>query len=368
MLVPRAVLSLLLLLALTLPAIAHDEAPAPLMEAMAMLDPRTDPVVVNFVDWAQLKQLYESEAITSSSSLEERQRLMLEVARHEAVPVPLGLDRLATWPDAWGWDNTDLDWQAQFYDGRIVLRFGEHWRPAPFRTALESMGFELAPGGGIEVWRPPEAEMPTDLRLERVGHEIDAAATSLPFAPVTISHDGRTVIIHSFGAGAPAKQLGAASRPRLERIAAEPAALAAAALGDVVAAFASDTMLCTWLGEEDLFARDPEVNALVRGLHPYQARSEGYRRTAVGEPAFVRYVFSYRLPRQAQADLQARSALIETEFPWAPLAPELRLLDARVEGAALILDLVLVDGRPAIGAPVAWAPFMLCGDGRQAAD
>lgn len=368
MLVLRTVLSLLLVLVLALPAMARDEeASSPLLEAMALLHPRSDPVVVDFVDWAQLKRLYDSESITSSSPLEARQRFMLEVARHEAVPVPLGLDRLPTWPDAWGWDNTDLDWQAQFYDGRIVLRFGEHWDPEPFRTALRSAGFELTPGDGIEVWQPPEAKMPTNLRLESVGHEIEAAKMSHSYAAVTISRDGRTVIIHAFGAGARPKQLRAASRSRLERIAATPAVLAASALGDVVAASVSEARLCTWSDEEDLFPQSPEVGALVEGLHRYRARSEGYGRAVAGAPASIRYVFTYERPGQAQADLETRSALVEQGLSWGGPDSDLRLAEAQVNGTELILDVVPVDGYtgPYVGAPVAWAPFMRCGDGPQ---
>ncbi len=369
MLVLRMVLALVLVLTLATPADARDEtAPTPLLEAMAFVRPERDPVGVSFVDWAQLKRLYGSEALTSSSPLEDRQRFMLEVARNESLPLPLGIDRLITWPAAWGWDNTDLDWQARSFDGRTVLRFGERWDPAPFRTALESSGYQLAPGRGMQVWLPPDVDMPTDLRLERVSGEITGSETSQSFAPVTISGDGRTVVIHDFGVWASPKRLRRASRPDLERIANTPVGRAAAALGDVEVASvaASRQMPCAWPGEEGPLAANPEVSTIVAGLHPYQARAEGYRRAAADTPARIRYVFSYQRSGEAQADLEGRSSLVEMALPSGPLAAELTLIDSHVDGKEILLDVEPVGGHPGpyLGARMAWAPFAMCGDGR----
>lgn len=360
---------LALVLVLAAPAAAQEEdAPAPLLQAMAYVHPKADPVSVDFVDWAQLKRLYGYEGISSASPLEERQRFMLEVARNEAAPVPLGLDRLATWPATWGWDNTDLDWQARYWDGRNVLRFGEHWDPAPFRAALESFGFERDASGAIEVWQPPEARIPSDVLLERVGQEIDAPEMTLTFAPVTISGDGRTVIIHDIGPAGPPKPLRRAARPNLERVAATPAVRAASALGDAIAGTVTATSpdyLCRWPWEDTL-AEDPEVSAVVEGLHQYQARADGYARSDADAPAMIRYVFSYQRPRQARADLEARSTLVELGTPWVSPAGEVALLDARAEGQELILDVEPVHGQPVpyMGWRFVWAPFASCGPPR----
>ena len=370
MLVLRMVLSLVLALALALAAPASgsvEDAPPPLLQAMAYVHPKADPVSVDFVDWAQLKRLYGHEGITSASPLAERQRFMLEVARNESLPVPLGLDRLATWPEAWGWDNTDLDWQARYWDGRNVLRFGEHWDPAPFRAALESFGYQRNASGGIEGWQPPEARMPTDLRLELMRGEIEGPETSHTYAPVTIDSAERTVVIHDIGPALPPKSLRRAARSDLERIADTPAVRAAIALGDVIAATvaASPEYLCRW-PHEDMLAEDPEVSAVVDGLRRYQARADGYARSGAGAPATVRYAFSYKRPRQARADLEARSALVELGTPWSSPAGEVALLDARVEGKELILDVEPLHGHPGpyTGWRYVWAPFASCGPSR----
>ena len=209
--------------------------------------------------------------------------------------------------------------------------------------------------------------MPTDLRLERISRDISGSRMSLTFAPVTISGDERTVVIHGFGMGASPKQLRKASRPRPERIAGTPAARAAAALGDVASAsvVASRQIRCARPGGEDPLARNPEVSTIVEGLHRYQARSEGYWRAAADAPARIRYVFSYRRPAQARADLDGRRTLVESGLPWGPPAADLTLNEARVHGTELILDVEPIAGHPGpyLGSRIFWAPFAMCGDG-----
>jgi hypothetical protein len=362
----RIAMALVLALVVTAPAVARNEdTAAPLLEAMAYLDPGSDPAGLDFVDWAQLKRLYGAEGVTSASPLEERQHFLLEVARNEAVPLPLGLDRLATWPELWGWDTTDLDWQARFLDGRDVLRFGEHWDPAGFRAALKSLGYERDDSGRPEVWLPPDDEIPTEARIERVGTRIEAPELSLTFAPVTISTDGRTVVIDAYGPGPSLRQLRKASRPDLERIAKTPAGRAARAMGEVVVASvaASADFPCRWPGEQDLLAGEPDIGAIVAGLHRYEARADGYGREAAGSPASVRYVFSYRRPRQARADLEGRAALVELGAPWDPASAALSLTHARVAGKELILDVQPDSGHPGPYGNwrIVWDPFVMCG-------
>lgn len=362
----RTALPLMLMMVLVAPAAAQDEdATAPLLQAMAYLHPRTDPVGIDFVDWAQLKRLHGAEDVTSASPLDERQRFLLEVARNESVPVPLGLDRLATWADTWGWDTTDLDWQARYLDGRNVLHFREHWDPASFRVALDSFGYELDATGDIEVWRAPRDDMPSDMLLERVGAEIDAPETWFTSAPVSISDEGRTVVVHAHGSGAAPRDVRKAARPDLERVADTPAVRAAAALGDVVAGDVAGGRehLCRWPGEADTFADHPQISTILEGLHGYEARATGYTREAAGSPADVRYVFSYRRPRHARADLEGRAALVELGAPWDPASSALSLMDARVDGKELILDVQPEHGHPGPYGSwrITWDPFVMCG-------
>ena len=82
----------------------------PMLEALSLLPPEID--AFEFTHWSALKAVHGGADVTSASPLVERQRLLLDVARSEATTFPPGLDRLATWSDRWGWDTTDLEWQA----------------------------------------------------------------------------------------------------------------------------------------------------------------------------------------------------------------------------------------------------------------
>ncbi len=282
MLLGRVAATSLLALVLISPAAAGGEdAPSPLLEAVAYSQPEADPSEVSFIDWAQLKRLHGGEDVTSASPLPDRQRLMLEIARAEAMPFELGLDRLASWPDAWGWDNTDLEWEARDSIDRIVLRFGADWDASAFRDALQNFGYESSSVGKLEVWRPHEdARMPTALHLLGPGDpEPGQPDVTRPTAGVVIGRDGRSVVIHRFGDLVAAKRLARASRPDLERIADTPAVKAAVLLDRPLAASVAagqEYLPCRIVTDQNRDMFDPGVADAAEHLHRYQARASGY--------------------------------------------------------------------------------------------
>ena len=112
-----------------------------------------------------------------------------------------------------------------------------------------------------------------------------------------------------------------------------------------------------------MLVEDSEVSVIVDGFHRYQARADGDTRSEADAPATVHYVFSYLRPRQAQADVEGRSALVELGFPWSPPAGEVALLAARAERKELILDVQPLHGHPSpyTSWRIASAPFASCG-------
>ena len=79
--VPTFVIAIVLAIWAAGPAVVADKPATPLLEAAAYVHPNFEPVGISFVDWARLKRLHDGEHITSSSPLQERQRLMLDIAR-----------------------------------------------------------------------------------------------------------------------------------------------------------------------------------------------------------------------------------------------------------------------------------------------
>ncbi len=346
----RLIGSLVLVLVLAIPAAAsEDDAPTPLLEAVAFSPPGANPAEVMFTDWAQMKEFHGGAGITSASPLQERQRLMLDIVRSEASTMEFGLDRLGEWSESWGWDNTDLDWEARLPSEHVVLRFGEHWDSQPFRDALEGFGYHARDLGGFTHYRPgDEAESPSRLLLRR----------GSPQTQVAISDDGRTVVIGWFGG---IKQvMRAGLRADRAEVAASPYGRAAAALGEPMAAHIFDGRdSCGEIWNEFLSGDAHEVAASVAPLHPYVALAAGYSRAGAAPSPEGRFVFGYARPWQAREDLPGRRLLVEEGY-YADVA--FALADARVDGTELILDVEPLGGVPKLVLDFRRNPlFTMCG-------
>jgi hypothetical protein len=290
-------------------------ATSPLLDALAFA-PRGI-YSFDFTDWTALKALHGGAGLTSESPLEERQRLFLDIANAEASASGFGLDRLATWPELWGWDNTDLAWEARPWNPRSepakVLRFRDDWDAEPFMERLEALGFSRTEGRyGTLFSDPPDfsAGPDTEAILDRDDQLLWARRHS-----VAISQDRRTVVIRE-GDHAD-KLLRIAARADPAQLAASPFGRAAAALGRPVAATIVDgRQRCDWTGLPDIDYSE-QMNTLARSvgpLHRYQALAMGYERAGPGEPAMGRYAFAYKRAKQASADLAGRRTLIDDGY------------------------------------------------------
>jgi hypothetical protein len=294
--------------------------PSHLLEALAFTPPEID--VVEFTDWTALKALHGGSNTTSASPLEDRQRVVLDMVRTEARRIQFGLARLATWPALWGWDNTDLAWEATWSFGpgpRIwVLRFRDGWDPEPFVDRLEGYGYSRREkrngtvfGDAPDFDPDPDAEAILD---------PDERLAPWPVS-VAISHDRRTVVIGQEGSVHRILKAGARADPAA--VAARPTGRVAAALGRLVAAYIVDgDFACSEVGLGNV---DPEWDAKLYGsrvtrpesvgpLHPYQAFGVGYDRAEPNGPAVGRYAFAYKRAKQGRADLAGRRTLIEERY------------------------------------------------------
>ena len=342
------------------PALAQDDGgPAadstPILDALSLLPSDID--TFEFTHWSALTSAHGGADVTSASSLAERQRLVLEIARSsEATTFPLGLDRLATWSERWGWHTTDLEWQASccYAPDFTILRFREDWDPEPFMARLESDGYERRDRPHATSFTlDPDAEAPDRDYLERVFETEGATGGPMGSrASVAVSPDGHTVVLAS-GPDAH-KILKLAARADPEAIVAGPFGRVATALGRPFAAQILDGQPygCSGTGEEHAYFSEEQapLAQAVGVLNPYQAFGFGYERAGPGEPAVGRYVFAYKRAKDARADLLGRRTLIDEGYSRRHGAPyratAFTLLDAGVEGRQLILDVALVDDSP----------------------
>ncbi len=341
----------------TTSALAQDDGgpvadPTPILEALSLLPPDID--AFEFTHWSALKAVHGGSDVTSTSPLAERQRLMLDIARHEATTFPLGLDRLGTWSERWGWDTTDLEWQASCCNAFdfFILRFREDWDAGPFMARLAADGYERSDRPHATSFTlEPDAEAPDRDFLERVYEGAGATGgPSGPRASVAISPDGHTVVLVR---GPDAHEiLKLAARADPAAIAAGPFGRVAAALGQPLAARILDGPYgCSLTGVERT-ASDQNARLVqsVGELDPYQAFGTGYERAGPDEPAVGRYVFSYERAGDASADLPGRRRLIEEGDSIRYGAPyretAFTLVDAVAKGRQLILDVAPVDDTP----------------------
>jgi hypothetical protein len=320
-------------------------APSPILEALAFAPPEL--VSFQFTDWTALKALHGGTAVTSASPLDERQQLVLAMVRSEASLTPFRLDRLASWPELWGWDNTDLAWEATWLAGpeARVLRFRDDWDAGPFIARLEGLGYERDEKRHGTVFTAdfdqrsePQAVLGPDERP--IGWN----------QRVAISPDGRTVV---FGWGESAySTLRRAVQADPATIAGGPVGRAAVALGHPITALIVDeTPDCDLLMadfSDDMIALADSVSP----LHPYQALGIGYERASPGEPALGRYAFAYPRAQQAEADLPGRRTLIDEGYSTLHgkryRDAAFTLVDASADGLQLVLDVAPLNDDPQV--------------------
>ena len=276
--------------------------------------------------------------------------ISFEFTDWEASRFDFGLARLATWPELWGWDNTDLDWEATWYPHDVrVLRFREGWDPEPFMARLEGYGYSRTekPHGTLFSDAP-------DFHPDRDAEAIVQFDERLTHGPgsVAISSDGQTVAIGVYRDRAD-KILKTSDRADPAAVAASPFGRVAVALGQPVTAVIVDgKYACSDVGPGsrsfpgETATRPPSVGA----LHPYQAFGIGYERAGPGESAVGRHAFAYKRAKQAKADHAGRRMLIDEGYASRSGRPAqdvaLTSGDASPDRRTLVLDVASLDDAP----------------------
>jgi len=158
-----------------------------LATALAFVTPKT--ANLGFTDWKAMKASNGLEALTSSIPEDIRIGAMIELTRVEAPYASFGLDRLIGHAEAWGWDSTDLDWEAALFGdegGVAVLRFREGFDLAPFIARLDEHGFDEEAVGDVVIR----------------SHEMDLTegwlrTTDFGILNTALLPDGRTLVLAS---------------------------------------------------------------------------------------------------------------------------------------------------------------------------
>jgi hypothetical protein len=293
-----------------------------------------------FTDWSLLKQRAGVPSLTSQSSLNERIDFMLSVGKTQ-VPIPaFGFTSFATHASDWGWDNTDLMWEATAtIDTRVVvLRFPDNFEFAPVLARFEQRRFAKTTYNGAIVYSYP-GDLPrewlksTEEEIANVGFLPEDKVLILAANPQAV----RTVIDVRMNQ-APALRDDASTRALVTQLGQVP-------VGRVL----QSAEACTQFGTRSTIVGSPKfedqaqpIRTLLASPSPlrrYTAMGIGYR--FEGDQTVGLIVMNYPTAGEAQSDLEPRRLLLDQgrslafQRPYAEVG--LSLDKALVEGTNLVL-------------------------------
>jgi hypothetical protein len=313
------------------------EAASPLVEAARFVS--ADAHGMLFTDWSAIKAATGNEAITSASSIDARMAALRLMATEAAPLVTFGVAHFEGHADVWGWDSTDLDWEASILTAGppvAILRFREGLDLGSVLQRYRDRGFTETQHGDATV----------------VSHEMDLGTdwvTRSDFGVLNTAFvdDGRTLVLSSGIDGVRAALEGADGVVR-----AEPMESVAAALGSPLTAGIEVTPnSCLaydprWLPGSDA-GPNADLLAEVGALHPWEGLGLGVY--GAEEAPQVRFVLTYTAPEEAATDLPGRVRLAEQAISLgtgAPYADSLfTVVESEVEGQTISLGVAAVDGQ-----------------------
>jgi hypothetical protein len=323
------------------PAVTPEVINPHLEAALAYSPVKTESIA--FTDWAKLKEIGGVPALTSEDSMDERVDFMRGLGvEQQAVATAFANRFFFIHAEEWGWDSTDLRWEAMFSVENAppvyLLRFRDDFDFAPVLERFEERGFTQTTMDEATLY----------------SHAMDLSrqwlrTTEFAILNTAFLKDEKLFVLSSSADGVATVLDGLADHASLANL--STVRSVAAALGEVGAAILLP-MGCQPLDVASLFIqRTPEEieEALaelrqsgITGL--YTTFGLGYRTGAIaGEQAPLGVVVLHYLdPEQAVADLAPRRDLAETGSSLinaVPYADLFEVVEARVEGTNQIFSL-----------------------------
>lgn len=107
-----------------------------------------------FTDWAAIKEARGLQILTSDVPADLRINALGAISREEALFASFGANSFLDHATRWGWDTTDLDWNADFSGAEApvaVLHFRDDLDLGPFMELLDERGYRTRPHGSAIV-------------------------------------------------------------------------------------------------------------------------------------------------------------------------------------------------------------------------
>ncbi|UCF10561.1 MAG: hypothetical protein JSW65_02505 [Candidatus Bipolaricaulota bacterium] len=329
-------------------------AAASSLEASLRLIPaETEELMLLFTDWDRIRAALALDDVTSASPFEERLELAMSTSQTHAAGSAFALHHLVDHAANWGWDTTDLAWEAYVITGRLppfyLLRLRDHVSFDTIATHFVEKGFVQTESHGVTVFH----------------HDIVPGEDWLRTTEISILNTAylpgeRLLVLSSFPGGV--EVVIRTLEGELASLQGDPYAVAAVThLGEPFAA-----ILLAGLGECLRFPPNPVLDPL--GTLPSQGTADAIRAAVEESDLLVPYrvfavgyrevdgipvgsiVFEYDAVELAELDLAPRRLLAEegrsSSFD-APIAESyFSVLSAGVEDRAIVFAVAPVNDQP----------------------
>ena len=303
--------------------------------------------MVFFTDWAQIKENLGLEFLTSAGPLELRFEMGLRLSEDQAAASAFGLSWLRTHAEHWGWDSSDLLWEASITSDRwppiYLLKFPIAFDFTGIASRFAERGFTQTPSQGIATYsHPPTPSVDwirtTELSILNTAILAEQSLLILSSSPVAL---GSTI---STWLGTQPSAASDALAVRTVRHLEEPE----------TAVIVRDPALClrflqTQISDASLDGRTYDTSNLG-DLLPYQAFAVGYHE--IDDRAIGRILFEYETPENADLDLLRRCDLARSSLSRMSDRPVsetyFTVLDCQTSDGATVLTVAPVDNRPSL--------------------
>jgi hypothetical protein len=295
---------------------------------------------VGFTDWGRIKASQGAQDVTGASPIDDKVPVVMSTNEEEAAASGYGIAHLRSQYDAWGFDSFDLDWEATILgEGPplFVLRFRDGVDLGPIKARFDERGFSTTSVPGATI-RSHEMALRED--WVRAG---EFAVLNTAFLD-----DGQTLVLSVDLEQVQDMVANHGHYPALPGVAATAEQLDGASALFLVPGLDA----CIGFTPMPMDPGDPlaslDLSMPTAGLHPYAALGVGYDR-AGWEPV-GRISFGYLDQGTARADLAGRETLARDGISLRAGVPYpdavFQVVEARVEGANLTIDVTPADDRP----------------------
>jgi hypothetical protein len=300
------------------------EDPSALLEALTLLEPANHAIA--FTDWVALKRSTGSDDVAGSSAFETK----VAALGTEYAASGAWLSSARVHRTDWGFDAFDLAWEATGSGpaGVLhVLRFADPAVPLALLARLDALGFASEPLGRGTLRSGSLPDLP--------GQVVPSPA----LGNVAVLDNGVTAVASASGDLVRTVLTSGPVTPE-----SDAAVAAAALLEDPTTAFLLGADACTAITEAVLATRR-EGDGPSAAEQLATAGTLGHPEViavAYGTGATVRgrVVMTYADPAAARSDLEPRGILARAGTGISrPLAEVQTVVDARLEGASIVLDL-----------------------------